>query len=99
MLKNKIKFIMILLVVAAILSGCSLFSIKKIKPTPPAPTPPANNSQSNKTIKEQLAKQTKIKKFESAEELKNFMEENAVSRAYGYGMAPGGLRVRNLALG
>ncbi len=103
MLKNKIKFIMILLVVAAILSGCSLFSIKKIKPTPPAPIPPVNNGQSDKTIKEQLAKQVKIKKFESAEELKNFMEENVASLSIGHGDMVDGLGtprvVEKLALG
>lgn len=84
MFTKKTKFLIILLTAIVILSGCSLFSIKKIKPTPPpALTPPTDNGQSNKTIEEQLAKQTKIKKFESAEELKTFLEENANGARYG----------------
>lgn len=82
---KKIKFLVVLLTVVVILSGCSLFSIRRITPVPPqpAPNPPGDNEQGNKTIEQQLAAQTKIKKFETAEELKNFLEENANGARYG----------------
>ena len=87
MFTKKIKFLIILLTAAVILSGCSLFSIRRITPAPPRPAPvsPTDNGQGSETIENQLAKQTKIKKFASAEELKTFLEENANgARSGGY---------------
>lgn len=84
--KNKTKFLIVILTAVFLLSGCSLFSFKIKKPKPPQPISVDDNKPAVfGSISERLAAQTKIKKFENSDELKNFLEENMDSSGYGYG--------------
>lgn len=76
--KQAIKSFIILTLVF-ILSGCSLFSKKQL-PT----TKPPTAVEKPGTIKGQLVAQSKIKKFENYDELKNFLEQNSSGSYNGY---------------
>lgn len=78
MLKKQTIKSFIILALVFILSGCSLFSkiLPKTKST--AKTEPPRN------ITEQLAAQTKIKKFADLNEFKEFLEQNSDSGYGGY---------------
>lgn len=86
MSKTFIKTLTLFLMCLFVLTGCSISFKKKV------PVVSQNNGNQdggqNLTIKEQLAAQTKIKKFANYEELKEFLENNNVSNSYsGYGRA------------
>lgn len=81
--KITIKTIIILALVF-VFSGCSLFP--KVPPsdiTPPDDTS-ATGAGGVKTIKEQLAAQSKIKKFTDLDELKEFLEQEEGISGYSY---------------
>ncbi len=77
--KQIIKLSVIFFIFAFILGGCSLFS--KILPK----TKPAAKTEPLKNITEQLAAQSKIKKFENYDELKFFLEQNLSGSYNDYG--------------
>jgi len=102
--KQSFKLIIILLTFVFFLSGCSLISLKKL--TVPKVQPvqntdnnsnPLDNSQIDKTLDQQLAAQTQIKKFTDWEDLKNFLEANPLSSGMSYGLGFSG-GVKSLAL-
>lgn len=87
------KSIIIILISAFVLSGCSILPESKIpaqkpivkEPAKPVITKPGETS--GQTIKEQLAGQSEIKKFASLDELQEFLEVAAVSTlSYSRGM-------------
>jgi uncharacterized secreted protein with C-terminal beta-propeller domain len=85
--KQIIKLFVIFLAFIFVLSGCSLFSKILPKPKPAAKTEPLKN------ITEQLAAQSKIKKFENYDELKIFLEQNSSGSYNGYNSWGGASRV------
>lgn len=78
-MKTTIKPIIIILAFAFLLSGCSL-SFKKDQPqAEERPTA----VESPKNITKQLVAQTKIKKFENYDELKEFLDQESIEPSYG----------------
>lgn len=87
MRKKAFKSVVILLAVSFVLSGCSLFS-KRPPQVQPAPIKGDNGGSEPApvagSIGEQLAAQTKIKKFENINELKVFLEQKGSGTSGGY---------------
>jgi uncharacterized secreted protein with C-terminal beta-propeller domain len=90
--KKIVKMSVIVLALSVLLSGC--ISLRKKPPVAPIPAPIDNNQQNNQgkgSVESQLAAQTKIKKFNSLAEYKEFLENTASSYVGGYGYG-GGMR-------
>ncbi len=81
--KTTIKSIAIIAALAFVLGGCSIF------PKTPSKIKSTTKTKLPKNITEQLAAQTKIKKFENYDELKEFLEQGAVEPSYGFGYGRG----------
>lgn len=85
-MKTTIKPIIIIVACAFVLGGCSIFP--KIKPQT---TKQPDSSKLPQSITEQLVAQTKIKKFENYDELKEFLEqgeiEPSIRSSYDRGMS------------
>ena len=81
--KTTIKSVAIIAAFMFVLGGCSL--LPKITPTTKIlpKIKPVAKTELPKNITEQLAAQTKIKKFENYDELKEFLEQGAVEQSYG----------------
>jgi len=90
MIKNKKNIVLILIVIFA-LSGCTLSLKRKIPVTNQNSSELNGNSQIEpRTLSEKLAAQSKIKKFNNYDELKEYLENNtagSVSYGYGFGVA------------
>ncbi|MCK4554450.1 beta-propeller domain-containing protein [Candidatus Parcubacteria bacterium] len=90
--KTTIKLIAIIAAFAFVLGGCSIFP--KIQSTTKIPlkTKPLIKTELPKSIADQLAAQTKIKKFADYDELKEFLEQGAAESSYGLGYDSGIMR-------
>lgn len=101
-----IKTSLIIIVCLFILTGCSI--VHKIDQQNkinnlPLKTGPENNIEDENIVKatttsiaEQLAAQSKIKKFKDYEELKGFLEQADFSPSYGYGSLEGRMYVEKM---
>ncbi len=99
--KNIIKSTAIIVALTFVLGGCSLFPKTPSTTKIPPKTKPQTKTELPKNITEQLAAQTKIKKFADYDELKEFLEQGAVEPSYGLGygrgIMPGGMMLDAVA--
>ncbi|MFH1744552.1 MAG: beta-propeller domain-containing protein [bacterium] len=72
------------------LAGCTIGSVSNRIPAVPVDWQDLENGKTPMTIKEQLASQSKIKKFENLDELQEFLENNNVGGYAGEGLGGGG---------
>ncbi len=86
-MKTTIKPIIIIVACAFVLGGCSIFPKDK-----PQTQKQPSSSKLPQSITEQLAAQTKIKKFENYDELKEFLEQGAMEQPSGFNYGSGIMR-------
>jgi uncharacterized secreted protein with C-terminal beta-propeller domain len=94
--------VMAIALLALILSGCSVKWPAFLTKKQPAPSPVVTAPQpepKNGSLQESLKQQTKLKKFESLEDLKNFIEKVNARSGYSLGFSNrGGVMTKGLAM-